>query len=70
MIPFATPNSGKSFCWRAIEEYLKQEGWTTQSVSSDAIRGAMLKEYMDANKCDRDTAFNKTMKAGPAEYSR
>jgi len=40
IIPFATPGSGKSFCWDAIKEHLETlSNWSFTDVSSDEIRG-------------------------------
>jgi len=53
-----------------MKDVIKQRGITFDSISSDGIRGALLKDYMAKNNCSRDVAFDKTMKSGPAEYSR
>lgn len=48
IIPFATPGSGKSFCWDAIKKHLRglQGSWSFQSVSSDEVRGELMQEIM------------------------
>lgn len=71
VIPFATPGSGKSFCWNAVKDHLsKQKDWSFQSVSSDEVRGELINETMKRNNCDRDKAFSLTMKSGPGEFAR
>lgn len=43
IIPFATPGSGKSFCWDAIRAHFdSQQDWSFQSVSSDEVRGELI----------------------------
>lgn len=43
IVPFATPGSGKSFCWDAIKSHLSQQkDWSFQSISSDEIRGELI----------------------------
>jgi len=47
IIPFALPGSGKSFCWDAISNHLSSlPNWSYQSVSSDEIRGELIKDTM------------------------
>ena len=71
VIPFATPGSGKTFCWNAIKNHLADDkSWSFQSLSSDDIRGELIAEAMKKNKIDRDKAFAQTMKSGPAAYAQ
>ena len=60
IVPFATPNSGKSFCWKAVQDTLAKDGWTFDSISSDGIRGQLIKKTMAETGCDRDAAYQKT----------
>ena len=44
IIPFATPGSGKSFCWDQISNYsTTQDNWSFESISSDDVRGELIK---------------------------
>jgi hypothetical protein len=71
IIPFATPGSGKSFCWEAIKKHLTGlSNWSFESISSDEIRGELIRQVMQRDNCNRDKAFSQTMKSGPAEYGR
>lgn len=64
------PGSGKSFVWNLVRQHFdKSENWSYESVSSDAVRGEMIREVMAKDKCSRDDAFAKTMKSGPAEFA-
>jgi hypothetical protein len=66
VIPFATPGSGKSFCWEAIRQQIHgQPGWSYRSISSDEVRGELILDIMQQQKCDRDRAFQMTQKSGP-----
>lgn len=70
IIPFATPGSGKSFCWEAIKKHLSNSSdWSFQSVSSDEVRGELMREFQQRERCDKDRAFTATQKSGPVEFN-
>ena len=71
IIPFGVPGSGKSFIWKLLKEKiatLPQEEWTCDQVSSDGIRGRLMKEVMEKEDIDRDAAYARTQKTGPSTY--
>jgi hypothetical protein len=71
VIPFATPGSGKTFCWNAIKQALSDtQHWSFQSLSSDEIRGELIKKAMIEHNCDRDKAYSLTMKSGPSTFAQ
>ena len=53
IIPFGVPGSGKSTIWKKLKERLDSEDgkeWSYASVSSDAIRGELMKEQIKQGK--------------------
>jgi hypothetical protein len=66
IIPFALPGSGKSFCYRALQAKINAtEGCTFDIVSSDGIRGEMIRQVMLRDKVSHSVAYDKTQKSGP-----
>lgn len=56
VVPFAVPCSGKSFAWNEIKKHIDEhkKDWTYESISSDEMRGKLIKQTMDQKKCTRD----------------
>ena len=54
IIPFAMPNSGKSFCWKVLQELLEDDPtsslgpglWSYSTYSSDSIRKIEMDKIM------------------------
>ena len=69
VIPFGLAGAGKSFCFKALQAKINEtEGCTFDVISSDGIRGEMVKKLMEKEKCSRDDAFQKTAKTANKEY--
>ena len=62
VIPFGVPGAGKTTIWGLIKEHISTlPGWTCDSVSSDAIRGSIMKEMMAENyRTPKNVIFNKS----------
>ena len=70
MIPFGVPSSGKSTIWGLLKQKIDSlPDWTCDSISSDAIRGALTdKKMLEEKGMPRNVAFNKTAKPAGKAY--
>ena len=70
IIPFGVPASGKSTIWSILREQINSmPGWSTDSVSSDEIRGTVIKELMKENpKLSKKAAFNQSARRSESIY--
>jgi len=81
ILPFAGPNSGKSFIWKKMQALITnpnddnpmrkiQPGaeWSFASISSDGIRGEETEKLMRQKKMPRGKAFEMSRKPANKAY--